>query len=50
MADALARFWNNGLIHVVDILLLSFVIYRILVLFHGTRAVQVLRGWSSWRW
>lgn len=44
MADALARLWNNGLIHVVDIALLSFVLYRILVLFHGTRAVQVLRG------
>jgi diadenylate cyclase len=44
MAAFLARLWNGPLIHVVDIGLVALIIYRVLLLIQGTRAVQVLRG------
>jgi diadenylate cyclase len=37
-------FWDHTLIHLTDIALLTVVIYQILRLIQGTRAVQVLRG------
>jgi diadenylate cyclase len=40
----LTDLWQNYLIHVVDILLVSYIFYRLLLLIRGTRAVQVLRG------
>jgi diadenylate cyclase len=42
--DTLKVLWQNYLIHVVDILLVSYIFYRVLMLMKGTRAVQVLRG------
>jgi diadenylate cyclase len=36
--------WRGILVHVVDILVVSYLIYRLLVLIQGTRAVQVLLG------
>lgn len=44
MADFLARLWRGPLLHVIDIGLVALIIYRVLLLIHGTRAVQVLRG------
>lgn len=38
------RLWQSPFLHVVDVALVAFLIYRILLLFQGTRAVQVLRG------
>lgn len=44
MLTILTDLWQNYLIHVVDILLVSYIFYRMLLLIRGTRAVQVLRG------
>lgn len=44
MLTILTDLWQNYLIHVVDILLVSTIFYRVLLLIRGTRAVQVLRG------
>lgn len=44
MADTFSQFWNRILIHVVDILVVAALIYQVLKLVQGTRAVQVLRG------
>ena len=40
----LQRLWHGSLLHVVDVALVAFLIYRVLLLFQGTRATQVLRG------
>jgi diadenylate cyclase len=42
--DLVSLLWNNYLVHVVDILLVSYVLYRVILLIRGTRAVQVLIG------
>lgn len=44
MFELLAGFWRHFLIHVVDILLVAAIFYRILLLVRGTRSVQVLWG------
>ncbi len=44
MADTLSRLWHGPLIQLLDIALVALIIYRALLLIHGTRAVQVLRG------
>ena len=36
----LLRLWQEKLVHVVDILLVAFIIYHVLLLMQGTRAVQ----------
>ncbi|MBL8024028.1 MAG: TIGR00159 family protein [Elusimicrobia bacterium] len=38
------RFWQGPFLHVVDVVLVSILIYHVLLLIQGTRAVQVLRG------
>jgi diadenylate cyclase len=40
----LQRLWQNPLLNVLDVALVAYLIYRVLLLFQGTRAVQVLRG------
>lgn len=44
MIDFFIRFWHSSLLHVVDVVLVSILIYYVLRLIQGTRAVQVLRG------
>ncbi|MDA8442498.1 MAG: diadenylate cyclase CdaA [Peptococcaceae bacterium] len=44
MAQFLAQFGNVGWVNVVDIAVVSFVLYRLLLLIKGTRAVQLLKG------
>ncbi|HOW27094.1 MAG TPA: diadenylate cyclase CdaA [Elusimicrobiota bacterium] len=44
MLMTLAELWKNTLIHVVDVLLVAYIFYRILLLLKGTRSVQVLLG------
>src|SRR3989339_83682 len=36
--------WNNYIIHILDILIISWIFYRIILLIKGTRAVQILLG------
>jgi diadenylate cyclase len=40
----LQRFWHSPFLHALDVALVAFIIYRVLLLIQGTRAVQVLRG------
>ncbi|MCB4757263.1 MAG: diadenylate cyclase CdaA [Elusimicrobia bacterium] len=40
----LGLFWNQFLVHVVDIFLVSFIFYQLLLLIQGTRAVQIVVG------
>jgi diadenylate cyclase len=40
----LAAFWRQYLVHIVDIVLVAVLLYQVLKLIQGTRAVQVLRG------
>jgi diadenylate cyclase len=40
----LLRLWQDYLIHIIDILLVAYIIYHVLLLIQGTRAIQVLRG------
>ncbi len=40
----LIEIWNNYIINVLDILVVSLIFYYLLVLIRGTRAVMVLRG------
>jgi diadenylate cyclase len=42
--NVLRDLWQGWLVHVIDVLLVAYVIYRILLLIRGTRAIQVLRG------
>jgi diadenylate cyclase len=42
--DVLSTLWRDYLIHVLDVLLVAYIFYRVLLLIRGTRAVQVLRG------
>jgi len=44
MLDFVFNIWCKYLIHIVDILLVSFIVYRFILLIKGTRAVQVLLG------
>jgi len=44
MPEILAVLWQRYLIHLVDILLVAFIFYRILLLIRGTRSMQVLWG------
>src|SRR5262245_44188465 len=44
MLGFLNTLWQEYLIHAVDVLLVAYIIYRVLLLIQGTRAVQVLRG------
>jgi diadenylate cyclase len=44
MLELLADWWRRYLIHAADILLVAALLYQVLVLVQGTRAVQVLRG------
>ncbi|MBR2570281.1 MAG: TIGR00159 family protein, partial [Paenibacillus sp.] len=36
--------WQDGMKDLIDILIVSYVIYKLLVLIRGTRAVQLLKG------
>ncbi len=40
----LIELWNNYIVNLLDILVVSLIFYYLLVLIKGTRAVQVLRG------
>ena len=40
----LQDFWNNGLKHAIDIVLVAFIFYRLMLVVRGTRSVQVLQG------
>lgn len=44
MTDTLILLWRRYLIHAADIFLVSVLIYQVLRLVQGTRAVQMLRG------
>jgi diadenylate cyclase len=44
MIELLKTLWHLYFIHVVDILLVAYIFYRILLLIRGTRSVQVLLG------
>jgi len=39
--------WNRYLVNIVDILLVSFILYHVLLLIKGTRAVQIVYGIAS---
>lgn len=36
--------WKNGLVTILDVLLVAYIIYRLLLLVRGTRALQILGG------
>lgn len=38
------NFWMNGLRHVLDIFLVAFIFYRLMIIVRGTRSVQILQG------
>lgn len=40
----MSHLWHRYLVHVVDVAVVAVIIYRILLLIQGTRAVQVVRG------
>lgn len=40
----LAEFWSRTLVHVVDVLLVAFILFHLLLLIKGTRAVQIVAG------
>ena len=42
--DLLHQIWSDYIIHILDILITGFIIYRLILLFKGTRAMQVLLG------
>jgi diadenylate cyclase len=42
--EIVVNVWNHYLVHVADILLVSFLIYQMLLLMRGTRAVQISVG------
>ncbi len=44
MLETFLAFWRRYLIHATDIVLVACLIYQVLKLIQGTRAVQVLRG------
>lgn len=44
MIETFTEYWHKYLIHAADILVVAALIYQILYLVQGTRAVQVLRG------
>lgn len=37
-------FWNNYFVHIVDIVVVAYIFYRIMLLIKGTRAVQIVLG------
>lgn len=42
--DLIQHLWTHYIIHFLDIFITAFVIYRLILLFKGTRAMQVLLG------
>ena len=42
--DLVHTLWSLYLVHIVDILIVAFIIYRVLLLVRGTRAVQIILG------
>lgn len=42
--DTLIFIWSRYIVHLVDILLVSFIFYELLLLIQGTRAVQIVVG------
>jgi diadenylate cyclase len=44
MLDLLIHLWRYYVVHLLDILLVAFIFYEILLLIRGTRSVQVLLG------
>jgi diadenylate cyclase len=40
----LKEIWTNYLVHILDVLIVAFIFYRLMLLIKGTRAVQVLAG------
>jgi diadenylate cyclase len=42
--ELISTFWHQYLVHAVDILLVAFIIYKLLLLMRGTRAVQISVG------
>lgn len=40
----IATLWNNYLRHIIDILIVAWIFYRVILLIKGTRAVQILIG------
>ncbi len=42
--DTIGYLWNHYIVHIVDILLVSFITYQLLLLIKGTRGVQIAVG------
>ncbi len=42
--DILVDVWKNFLVHVLDIAIISYIIFRLLLLFRGTRTIQIFLG------
>lgn len=42
--ELLKMLWSNYLVHAVDILLVAYIFYRMMLLIKGTRAVQIIIG------
>lgn len=44
MTTFISQLWNENLRHVLDILLVAYIFYRMMLLVRGTRSVQILQG------
>jgi len=42
--EFIASLWKNFFVHVLDIAIVSYIIYRLLLLFRGTRTLQIFLG------
>lgn len=42
--DFLVKFWQSYLVHIIDILIVTYIFYRLILLVKGTRAYQVALG------
>jgi diadenylate cyclase len=42
--DIITGIWKNVVVHVLDVTIVSYLIYRLLLLFRGTRTIQIFLG------
>src|SRR5687768_8903536 len=42
--DTIGIVWSRYLVHLIDVLLVGFIFYQLLLLIRGTRAVQIMVG------
>lgn len=42
--NALRQFWTGYLVDVLDILIVAYIFYHLMLLMRGTRTVNILRG------